>query len=61
MLFGVRNKLLTYQKVVTKAFLKYLENFMMIFLNDFIVYIDMESHLQNSHYVFKSAKNMAII
>jgi hypothetical protein len=35
---------LTYHKVVTKTFRKYLNNFMKIFLDDFIVYSDMENH-----------------
>jgi hypothetical protein len=61
MLFGVKNEPLTYQKAVTKTFKKYLDNFIKIFLNDFIVYIDMENHLQNSYYVFKSVNNMAIV
>jgi hypothetical protein len=42
----VKNEPPTYQKIVTKTFRKYLDNFMNIFLDDFIVYIDMESHLQ---------------
>jgi hypothetical protein len=33
-------------KVVTKTLKKYLDNFMKIFLDDVIVYNDMESHLQ---------------
>jgi len=32
-------------KVVTKTFREYLDNFMKIFLDDFMVYNDMESHL----------------
>jgi hypothetical protein len=43
--FGVKNRLPTYQKVVTKTFKEYLDNFMKIFLDDFIMYNDMESHL----------------
>ncbi len=45
MLFGVKNGPPTYQKVVTKAFKKYLDNFMKIFLDDFTLYSDMESYL----------------
>jgi hypothetical protein len=45
MLFGINNELLTYQKVATKAFIEHLDIFMMIFLDDFIVYSDMENHL----------------
>jgi hypothetical protein len=42
--FGVKNGPLTYQKAVTKTFREYLDSFMKIFLNDFTVYSDMESH-----------------
>jgi len=37
MMFGVQNGPPTYQRVVTKAFEEYLDNFMKIFLDDFIV------------------------
>jgi hypothetical protein len=45
MLFGVKNGPLTCQRAITKAFKEYLDNFMKIFLDDFIVYSDMENHL----------------
>jgi hypothetical protein len=45
MLFKVKNGPLIYQKVVTKTFRKYLDNFMKIFLDDFTMYSDMESCL----------------
>jgi hypothetical protein len=45
MSFGVKNGPPTYQKVVTKTFREYLDSFMKIFLDDFTVYSDMESHL----------------
>jgi hypothetical protein len=45
MLFGVKNGPPTYQKVVTKTFKEYLENFMKTFLDDFTMHNDMESHL----------------
>jgi hypothetical protein len=45
MSFGVKNGPPTYQKAMTKTFKEYLDNFMKIFLNDFTVYNDMESHL----------------
>jgi hypothetical protein len=61
MSFGVKNGPPTYQKVVTKAFREYLDIFMKIFLDDFIVYSDMESHLHNLDYVFKNAKNMTLV
>jgi hypothetical protein len=42
--FGVKNGPPTFQIAVSKAFRKYLDQFMKIFSNDFIVYNDMESH-----------------
>jgi hypothetical protein len=45
MSFGVKNGLPTYQKIVTKTFREYLDSFMKIFLDDFTMYNDMESHL----------------
>jgi hypothetical protein len=44
--FGVKNGPPTYHRVVTKTFKKYLDNFMKIILDDFIMYSDMESHQQ---------------
>jgi hypothetical protein len=43
--FGVKNEPSTFQRVMTKAFREYLGTFMKIFLDDFIVYNDMETHL----------------
>jgi hypothetical protein len=51
--FGVKNGLLTFQKVVSKTFREYLDQFMKIFLNDFTVYNDMESHLINFKLYFQ--------
>jgi hypothetical protein len=45
MLFRGKNEPPTYHKTITKTFIKYLDNFMKIFLDDFIMYNDMESHL----------------
>jgi hypothetical protein len=45
MTFGVKNGLPTYWRAITKTFEEYLDNFMKIFLDNFIVYSDMESHL----------------
>jgi hypothetical protein len=56
MLFGMKNGPLTYQKVLTKAFREYLDNFMKIFLDDFIMYIDMESHLHKLRLCFQKCK-----
>ncbi len=41
--FDVKNGPPTFQIVVSRAFGKYLDQFMKIFLDDFIVYSDLES------------------
>jgi hypothetical protein len=46
MSFGLCNVLVTFQKVITKAFRKYLNDFMQVFLDDFSVYGNKEDHLQ---------------
>jgi hypothetical protein len=43
--FGVKNGPPTFQRVINRAFKKYLDEFMKIFLDDFTVYSDMGSHL----------------
>ncbi len=43
--FGVKNGPLIFEKVVSKTFREYLDQFMKIFLDDFIVYNNMENHL----------------
>ncbi len=60
MSFGVKNGPPTYQRVVTKTFKEYLDNFMKIFLNDFIVYSDMESHLQKLRLCFQKCRKYGI-
>jgi hypothetical protein len=44
--FGVKNAPPTYQKVVTKAFREYIDLFMKIFLENFIIFSDMSIHLE---------------
>jgi hypothetical protein len=52
--FGVKNGLPTYQRVVTKTFHEYIDVFMKIFLNDFIVFNDLSTHLEKmKKYFFK--------
>jgi hypothetical protein len=58
--FGVKNGPPTYHKVVTKTFKKYLDSFMKIFLDDFIIYSDMESHLQKFKLCFQKCKKYGI-
>jgi len=56
MSFSVKNEPPTCQRVVTKAFREYLDNFMKIFLDDFRIYSDMESHLQKLRLRFQKCK-----
>jgi len=58
--FGVKNGPPTYHKVVAKAFKKYLDNFMKIFLDDFIVNNDIESHMQKLKLCFQKCKAYGI-
>jgi hypothetical protein len=56
MSFGVKNGPPTCQKAMTKTFKKYLDNFMKIFLDDFTMYNDMESHLQKLLQCFQKCR-----
>jgi hypothetical protein len=58
--FGVKNGPPTYHRVVTKKFREYLDNFMKIFLDDFIMYSDMESHLQKLRVCFQKCRGYGI-
>ncbi len=60
MLFGVKDGPPTYQRAMTKAFREYLDNFMKIFLDDFMVYNDMENHLQNIRVCFQKCREYNI-
>ncbi len=60
MLFRVKNGPPTYQKTITKTFRKYLDNFMKIFLDDFIIYNDMDNHLQKLKLCFQKCKKYGI-
>jgi hypothetical protein len=53
MSFGVQNGPPTHQKTITKTFREYFDSFMKIFLDDFIVYNDMENHLQKPKLCFQ--------
>jgi hypothetical protein len=48
--FGVKHGPPKYQRVVTKTYKKYLDNFMKIFVDDFIVYSDMDSQISMYYY-----------
>ncbi len=60
MLFGIKNGPPTYQRAMTKTFTEYLDNFMMIFLDDFMVYSDMESHLWKLKLCFQKCREYGI-
>jgi hypothetical protein len=45
MSFGMKNRPPTYQSVGSQTSKKYLEHFMKIFLDDFIVYNDMDTYM----------------
>jgi hypothetical protein len=60
MSFGMKNGPPTYHEIVTKTFIKYLENFKNIFVDDFIVYSDMESHLYKLKLCFQKCKKCDI-
>jgi len=60
MLFGIKNGPPTYQRIVIKAFKEYFNNFMKIFLDDFTVYSDMDSHLHKLILCFQKCKEYGI-
>jgi hypothetical protein len=60
MSFGIKNGPPTYQRVMTKAFKEYLNSFMKIFMDDFMVYSDMENHLQKFRLCFQKCKEYGI-
>jgi hypothetical protein len=45
---------------MTKAFKEYLDSFMKLFLDDFTVYSDMESHLQKLKLCFQKCRKYEI-
>jgi hypothetical protein len=45
MLFGVKNEPPIYYRLVNKTFKIYLNKFMKIFQNDFIIYNDMDTYM----------------
>jgi len=60
MLFGAKNEPPTYERVVTKTFKEYLDSFMKIFLDDFIMYSNMESRLQKLKLCSQKCKEYGI-
>jgi hypothetical protein len=60
MSFGMKNGPPTYKITITKTFREYLDNFMKIFMDDFMVYNDMESHLQKLIICFQKCREYGI-
>jgi hypothetical protein len=60
MSFGVKNGPPTYHRFIIKAFRVYLDSFMKIFLDDFTMYNDMESHLHKLKLCFQKCKEYGI-
>jgi hypothetical protein len=52
MSFIVKSGPLTYEKIVTKAHKEYLDQFMKIFMDELIVYIDMGTHMYELNLCF---------
>jgi hypothetical protein len=44
--FKVKNRRLTYQKAITKAFNEYIDVFMKIILNNFTIVNDLSTHVE---------------
>jgi hypothetical protein len=58
--FGVKNGPPTYQRAVTKAFYEYIDVFMKIFLNDFIVFSDLSTHFEKLRKCFLKCREYGI-
>lgn len=56
MFLGMKYGPPTYQKAMKKTFKKYLDNFMKMFMVNFIVYNDMEMHLQKLILCFQKSR-----
>jgi hypothetical protein len=60
MLFGVKNGLPTYQQVIIKVFYKYIDVFTKIFFNDFMVFNNMDTHLEKLKKCFIKCKEFSV-
>jgi hypothetical protein len=58
--FSVNNGPPTFQGTINKAFREYSDQFMMIFLDDFTIYNDLESHLMKLKIFFPKCKKYKI-
>jgi hypothetical protein len=58
--FGVKDGQPTYQMVITKAFHECIDVFMKIFLDDFIVFMDLSTHLDKLKKCFLKCRKFSI-
>jgi hypothetical protein len=58
--FGVKNGPPTYQKAITRTFREYIDVFMKIFLDDFIVFSDLSTHLEKLRKCFLKCKEYGL-
>ncbi len=58
--FGIKNGPPTYQRVVSRALKDYQDKFLKIFLDDFITYNDMDTHLHKLKLCFHKCKEFGI-
>jgi len=58
--FGVKNGSPTFQIIVSRTFKEYFHQSMKIFLDDFIVYNDIESHLMKLRFCFQNCREYRI-
>ncbi len=58
--FGDKNGPPIYQKVITKAFCEYIDVFMKFFLDDFIVFNDLSTHLEKLKKCFLNCKEYGL-
>jgi len=58
--FGVKNGPSTYQRAINKAFHEYIDVFMKIFLDDFIVVNNLSTHMKNFKFFFLKCREYGI-
>jgi len=60
MFFRMKNGPRKFQRTITKTFKEYFDTFMKIFIDDFTIYNDMETHLQKFKLCFQKCKEYNI-
>jgi hypothetical protein len=58
--FGLKNVSPIYQRMASKAFKDYLDDFMKLFLDDFIVFNDLHTHLSKIWRCFEKCQEYGI-